>query len=115
MIHGNDNHAELIHWFEELWNEAEDFNEALMREMKQSWAASLVRPYDVYMKTLYALVRDRLEDTVPKNIILEDEITLTGFALRVRQLPTEGDPPSALDSPVATTGEPPQRAGSLNS
>ena len=75
VIHGNDNHAELIHWFEELWNEAEDFNEALMREMKESWAASLVRPYDVYMKTLYALVRDRLEDTAPKDIILEDEIT----------------------------------------
>lgn len=27
------------------------------------------------MKTLYALVCDRLEDTVPKDIILEDEIT----------------------------------------
>lgn len=75
VIHGNDNHAELTSWFEELWHEAEDFNESLMREMKQSWAATLVRPYDIYMKTLYALVRDHLEDTEPKNIILEDEIT----------------------------------------
>ncbi|RUR74870.1 helicase-related protein [Chlorogloeopsis fritschii PCC 9212] len=75
VIHGNDNHTELTHWFEELWNEAEDFNEALMREMKQSWAVSLVRPYDVYMKTLYCLVKDRLEDTELKNLILEDEIT----------------------------------------
>ncbi|PSB61647.1 helicase, partial [Chroococcidiopsis cubana CCALA 043] len=75
VIHGNDNHAELTHWFDELWNEGEDFNEALMREMKQSWAVSLARPYDVYMKTLYALVRDRLEDTAAKDIILEDEIT----------------------------------------
>ncbi len=75
VIHGNDNHAELSDWFEDLWNEADDFNEALMREMKQSWAATLVRPYDIYMKTLYALVRDRLEDTTPKDIILEDEIT----------------------------------------
>ena len=75
VIHGNDNHAELTGWFEELWNEGEDFNEALMREMKQSWAASLVRPYDVYMKTLYTLVRDRLEDTDPKDLLLDDEIT----------------------------------------
>lgn len=75
VIHGNDNHAELTHWFEELWNEGEDFNEALMQEMKQSWAVSQARPYDIYMKTLYALVRDRLEDTDPKDIILEDEIT----------------------------------------
>ncbi|MEH2237738.1 helicase-related protein [Nostoc sp.] len=75
IIHGNDNHTELTNWFEELWNEAEDFNEALMREMKQSWAGSPARPYDVYMKTLYSLVKDRLEDTTPKDLILEDEIT----------------------------------------
>ncbi len=74
-IHGNDNHTELTHWFDELWNEAEDFNEALMREMKQSWAGSIVRPYDVYYKTLYALVKDRLEDTAPKDLIIEDEIS----------------------------------------
>jgi superfamily II DNA or RNA helicase len=74
-IHGNNNHTELTHWFDELWNEAEDFNEALMREMKQSWAGLPVRPYDVYMKTLYALVKDRLEDTAPKDLIIEDEIS----------------------------------------
>ncbi|MFH7030638.1 MAG: helicase-related protein [Heteroscytonema crispum UTEX LB 1556] len=75
VIHGNDNHAELTHWFDELWNEAQDFNEALMREMKQSWAGSTVRPYDVYYKTLYSLVKDRLEDAVPKDLIIEDEIS----------------------------------------
>ena len=75
IIHGNDNHTELTHWFDELWNEAEDFNEALMREMKQSWAGLPVRPYDVYYKTLYSLVKDRLEDTAPKDLIIEDEIS----------------------------------------
>jgi superfamily II DNA/RNA helicase/HKD family nuclease len=74
-IHGNDNHTALTDWFNELWNEAEDFNEALMREMKQSWAGLPVRPYDVYYKTLYALVKDRLEDTAPKDLIIEDEIS----------------------------------------
>jgi SNF2 family DNA or RNA helicase len=75
IIHGNDNHAELTRWFNELWEEAEDFNEALMHEMRQSWAVNLVRPYDIYMKTLYALVRDRLEETDPKDLIIEDEIS----------------------------------------
>ncbi|MBD2446142.1 helicase [Nostoc sp. FACHB-152] len=75
MIHGNDNHTELTQWFNELWDEAEDFNEALMREMKQSWAGLPVRPYDVYYKTLYTLVKDRLEDTAPKNLIIDDEIS----------------------------------------
>lgn len=60
MVHGNDNHEALTNWFEELWDEAEDFDEALMEEMKQSWAVSLATPYDIYMKTLYTLVRDRL-------------------------------------------------------
>jgi superfamily II DNA or RNA helicase len=43
--------------------------------MKQSWAGVPVRPYDVYMKTLYSLVKDRLEDTASKELILEDEIS----------------------------------------
>ncbi|TAF05622.1 MAG: helicase [Nostocales cyanobacterium] len=73
VIHGNDNHRELTHWFEELWNESEDFNEALMQEMKQSWAISQVRPYDIYMKTLYTLVKDRLEESNPKELILQDD------------------------------------------
>src|SRR2546427_1002429 len=59
MVQGNDNHAELVRWFDELWKEAEDFDEALMHEMQQSWAMAPVRPYDIYMKTLYTLVKDR--------------------------------------------------------
>ena len=75
MVHGNDNHAALTNWFEELWSEVEEFDEALMNEMKQSWAVSLATPYDVYMKTLYTLVRDRLEDVAPKDLIVDNEIS----------------------------------------
>jgi len=52
VVQGNNNHAELVRWFEELWGESQDFEESLMREMGQSWAISMVRPYDIYMKTL---------------------------------------------------------------
>ncbi|MDQ6631829.1 MAG: phospholipase D-like domain-containing protein, partial [Verrucomicrobiota bacterium] len=75
MVQGNDNHAELGKWFDELWDESQDFDEALMQEMKQSWAVASVRPYDVYMKTLYTLVRDRLEGEDDKDILWDDEIT----------------------------------------
>lgn len=75
LVPGNNNHDELARWFDELWNEAEDFDESLMREMQQSWAVALTRPYDVYMKTLYALVKDRLEDEDDKDILWDDEIT----------------------------------------
>jgi superfamily II DNA/RNA helicase len=75
VVQGNDNHKELGKWFDGLWDESQDFDEALMQEMKQSWAIAAARPYDVYMKTLYALVRDRLEGEDDKDILWDDEIT----------------------------------------
>lgn len=75
IVPGNRNHAELVRWFDELWEESQDFDEALMREMRQSWALAPVRPYDIYMKTLYSLVRDRLEDEDDRDILWDDEIT----------------------------------------
>jgi hypothetical protein len=45
-----------------------------MNEMKKSWAAVPVRPYDIYMKTLYTLVKDRLEGEDDTGILFESEI-----------------------------------------
>lgn len=75
IVQGNENHAELVRWFEELWVEAADFDEALMNEMRQSWAVAVASPYDIYMKTLYNLVKDRLEGADEKEILWDDEIT----------------------------------------
>ena len=75
VVQGNDNHAELVRWFDDLWNESQDFDEALVYEMKQSWAVIPVRPYDIYMKTLYSLVKDRVEGEDDKDILWDDEIT----------------------------------------
>jgi hypothetical protein len=75
VVTGAQNHAQLKGWFEELWDEAEDFDEALMHEMQQSWAAATPSPYDVYMKALYTLVRDRLEGEKETNVLAADEIT----------------------------------------
>ncbi|MEO8974115.1 MAG: helicase-related protein [Ktedonobacteraceae bacterium] len=76
VVQGNDNHAVLVNWFDELWSESQDFDEKLMQEMQQSWAVALARPYDIYMKTLYTLVKDRLEGEIDaKDILWDDEIT----------------------------------------
>ena len=75
VVPGNNNHDELVHWFDELWDESQDFDEPLMNEMQQSWALAPVRPYDIYMKTLYSLVKDRLEDEEDRSILWDDEIT----------------------------------------
>lgn len=75
VVQGNDNHGELVRWFDELWEEAEDFDETLMHEIQQSWAIAPASPYDIYMKTLYELVKDRLEIEDDKDILWDDEIT----------------------------------------
>jgi superfamily II DNA/RNA helicase/HKD family nuclease len=75
LVQGNANHAELTNWFEELWNESQDFDDVLMNEIKQSWAMAPVRPYDIYMKTIYNLVKDRLEEADGRETLWDDEIT----------------------------------------
>lgn len=75
IVQGNSNHAELTRWFEQLWNESQEFDEVLMNELKQSWAMAPVRPYDIYMKTLYHLVKDRLEEAEGREVLWDDEIT----------------------------------------
>ncbi|NUM53213.1 MAG: helicase [Candidatus Hydrogenedentes bacterium] len=72
---GDGNHAALVAWFDELWSEAQDFDSYLMKEIEQSWAVQLATPYDIYLKTLYTLVEDRLDGTETTEILWDDEIT----------------------------------------
>ena len=51
VVSGNANHTRLTEWFEALWEEGQDFDEALMQAMSTSWAGSEPPPYDVYMNT----------------------------------------------------------------
>ncbi len=56
-------YVEVKEWFENLWKESEDYNEAFMNVVKSSWFKKEVSPYDIYIKTLYNLVRERIEIT----------------------------------------------------
>ena len=82
-VFGDGNHAELGRWFDDLWEEAEDFDADLMQELRRSWAASQVltpegdrpvSPHDVYLKTLYTLVKDRLEGRRDVELLWEAEM-----------------------------------------
>ena len=64
LVHGNANHAQLVRWFDALWDESEDFDEHLMRVLRASWALAEVTPYEIYLKTLYELTKDGLEEDV---------------------------------------------------
>ncbi|PKN29316.1 MAG: helicase, partial [Deltaproteobacteria bacterium HGW-Deltaproteobacteria-21] len=74
IVQGNRNHQELVRWFDDLWKEAQEFDETLMVELRSSWAAAQVSPYDIYMKTLFALVRDRLEGEEEQELLWDDDI-----------------------------------------
>lgn len=74
VVQGNNNHDELVRWFDELWEESEDFDTALMSEMRQSWVLATPSPYDIYMKTLYTLLRDRVEEKDETDAFWDDTI-----------------------------------------
>jgi len=74
VVSGNNNHDELCKWFDELWDESQEFDEALMEEMKQSWVLAAATPYDIYMKTLYSLVKARLDESDAGNLLWDDDI-----------------------------------------
>lgn len=60
IVHGNENYKQLNTWFDRLWKDAVPFEQALMDEIRESWAGDKYTPYDIYLSTLYHLVRDRL-------------------------------------------------------
>lgn len=58
-MHGDDNFTQLNQWFDSLWADA--LPQALMRAIQTSWASKIYTPWDIYLKTLYKLVEERLE------------------------------------------------------
>ncbi len=74
LVQGNQNHRELGRWFDELWEESQEFAPSLMTELKESWAVAQIRPYDIYLKTLYTLVKDRLENEDEQELLWDDDI-----------------------------------------
>jgi len=63
LIEGKGEHEYLTKWFEKLWDDSEDFSEQMLTEINNSWAINYPTPYEIYLKILYNLVKDRLEDS----------------------------------------------------
>lgn len=74
-LDGNANHAELSRWFDDLWDESEDFSADLMETIQRSWVANdQVKPYDIYIRTLYSLVKERLVEGSDARLLWEAEM-----------------------------------------
>jgi len=78
IITGEGLHRDLCKWFDRLWADAKPFSVELMHELKESWALTLARPYDVYLKMLFELVRGRLEGEGVK-LVFPGEIPLAAY------------------------------------
>ncbi len=61
QVTNSNDYKEVKQWFENLWEECEPFNEGFMNMVEESWYKKFVSPYDIYIKTLYNLVKDRVE------------------------------------------------------
>jgi superfamily II DNA or RNA helicase len=69
IVHGNDNHAFLSKWFNDLWEESEEFDKGLLHVLNESWALKEITPYEVYLKALHSLVGDQLDETEPPPLV----------------------------------------------
>lgn len=81
LIHGNENHAKLTAWFEDLWKDSQDFEPALMHELGKSWPLAQATPYEIYLKTLYDLAHETVEEVEAQEFLWRGHITgvLTDF------------------------------------
>ncbi len=73
-VRGTENLAEIRRWFDRLWGQSEEFGPLLVEAIRTSWASDLIRPYDVYMKSLFSLLKDRLDEDPSREVLWDDEI-----------------------------------------
>ncbi len=63
----------IVNHFDHLWDKARDVSDLLASEIRNSWIGQMASPYDIYMKTLYTLVRERVEFD-PDEAMLDEDI-----------------------------------------
>ncbi len=79
IVHGNDNHAFLSSWFAELWEDSEEFDKGLLHVLNESWARKEPTPYEVYLKALYSLVGDQLDEADAPPVLVTGMPELADF------------------------------------
>ena len=62
VLKEKEDYEKVCEWFDALWEESEPFDAALLDVVKGSWIGKVLTPYELYLKTLYELFKDRLGD-----------------------------------------------------
>ena len=61
IVRGNENFKDLNSWFNSIWDESVDFKKEFLSSIDESWALKYANPYDIYILTLYNLVKSRMK------------------------------------------------------
>lgn len=56
----NDYH-DVKKWFAEIWEQSEPFSKELMEMVESSWVQQQATPFEIYIKTLYNLIKERVD------------------------------------------------------
>lgn len=60
-ITNQNDYQDVKKWFSDIWEQAEPFSKELMDMVECSWVQKQASPYEVYIKTLYNLIKDRVD------------------------------------------------------
>jgi superfamily II DNA or RNA helicase len=60
-IENQNDYLEISDWFDKIWEQSEPFDATFFDAIENSWLKKEVTPYEIYIKALYHLVKDRLE------------------------------------------------------
>lgn len=52
---------DVKNWFADIWEQSEPFSKELMDMVESSWVQQQATPYEIYIKTLYNLIKERVE------------------------------------------------------
>jgi superfamily II DNA or RNA helicase len=60
-IQNENDYQDIKRWFAEIWNQSEPFSKEVMEMVQGSWVQQQATPYEVYIKTLYNLIKERVD------------------------------------------------------
>lgn len=60
-VTNQNDYQDVKKWFDQIWDESEPFSEEMMDIVSASWVQEQATPYEIYIKTLFNLIKDRVQ------------------------------------------------------
>jgi superfamily II DNA or RNA helicase len=60
-VTNQNDYQDVKEWFNNIWEQSEPFSTELMDMVENSWVQQQATPYEVYIKTIYNLIKERVD------------------------------------------------------